>query len=137
MSVEEQIAVIRISRIGFFEFVPPLFKQLRIVLKYRSVIVVFEIFNLCAVDVILAVVTERPDKSDISVRILLRVELFTAHPFWMIFDGVLTIRTIFEQNRKPPVNVVHDEPLILPCQHRPVCHSTSAAEQVNKDFCVW
>ena len=107
-----------------------------IALKDKNVIGVFERFDLSAVQIIRAVISERPDQRDICVIVFAGIELFTAYPLRMRFRCVLAIRTVTEQHRQAPVNIVHDEPFVLPRHHRVMSDSTAAAEQIDKAFRV-
>ena len=72
-----------------------------------------ELLNILAIDIILAVVPKRPYKRYVSIRIFQSVEIFSAYPFGVIVNGMLSVGTFQKQLRQSLVNVVNDKPLVL------------------------
>ena len=90
----------------------------------------FERFDVCAIEIIFHVVTERPDDSNVRVGIFQAVEVFSAYPSCVV--GIFAVEGVDEEGGTHPVDVVDVDVLILVLDEGGVSDGTAAAEEVDK-----
>lgn len=90
----------------------------------------FERFYVGAIEVVLHVVAERPDDSNVGVGIFKAVEVFSAYPSGVV--GIFAVEGVDEEGGAHPVDVVDVDVLILVLDEGSVSDGAAAAEEVDK-----
>ena len=95
-------------------------------------IVVFELLYVRSVNVILAVISKRPDKGNIRILILPSEKFLTAYPFGMCVCRMLSVSTFQKQLRQSCINVVDNKVFIFHTEQPCVCDRSTAEKQITK-----
>lgn len=92
-------------------------------------------FNLSRIEIVAQIVAKRPDKGHVGVGVFEPEKVFTTNPSFFVV--VLSVKSVNEERRAHPVDVVDVYVLIFSHEQRRMAHGASATEQIHEVGTFW